>query len=140
MRKSVVSKVYKKKTCSKNFESHLWLIGYTPARSFVVQESIFSSCCFVHAANGCQFFNNMEIQISTTNNTESCDLLMRSTDSSTTRKCQKKLLAFWPICATMFSPSSVLRTTELAKRLILANKSAFFEHNSCTASIIHSLM
>ena len=50
---------------------------------------------------------------------KSSDVLVRSVDLYITKEYHEKFSAFFCICTTMFSPSfSVLRTTELAERLI----------------------
>ena len=73
-------------------------------------------------------------------NIKNCDVLVGSVDSSRARKYHKKLLAFCCSCTTtFFTSSTVLRTTELAKRLIIANKSEFLKQKSFTALWLPSI-
>ena len=101
-------------------------------------ENIFSSCCFVHAANECQLISYLKVNIETTN--EQCDVLNRSVDMSSARE-YNKFLASSRVSGTMsFQSSSVLCTTKYADRLILSNKAAFSGRRTLAVSIMHSLM
>ena len=120
---------------------------FVPMKAITMQnflyfkKKVFTRCCSVHATNRCQLFGDFKIQMTPRINTRSCEVLVRSVDSSIAKDYHKKFSAFCCSCATMFSPScSVLRTTELAERLILANQLEFLGHKLFTALIKHSLM
>lgn len=89
-------------------------------------ENVFSSCCYMYVANGYQFFCDLKVQIPQMI-TRSCNVLKRSIYSSSAREYHKEFLVL-QICekSMLFPSSSVLHTTELAERLILTNKLAFF--------------
>ena len=103
-------------------------LKFVPMKAITLQsflyfkKKIFTSCCSVHATDAnCSVISKSKLTPRI--NIRSCEVLVRSVDSSIAKEYHKKFSAFCCSCATMFSPSSsVLSTTEPAERLILANK------------------